>query len=103
MLIVANTKVTLFWDVMPCSVCVMDHPFFPVTLPFLNFSHFMSPQKSFSEFFSFHVPSEILLSSLFLLDSFPFYPIKRQLSLGTPAVTQLLEETGSSEMKVPVY
>jgi hypothetical protein len=66
-------------------------------------SSFLSSYTTFSKFFSLHVPSEVLLSSLFLLDSSPFYPIKKQLSLGTPAVTQLLEEKGSSEMKIPVY
>jgi len=84
--IVVNMKVTLHWDVMPCSG-----------------SSFLSSYTSFSEFFSLYVRSEVLLSSLFHLDSSPSYPIKKQLSLGTPAVTQLLEETGCSEMKVSVY
>jgi len=86
MAIVVIMKVTLCWDVMPCSG-----------------SSFLSSYTFFSEFFSLHVPSEVVLSSLFLLDFSPFYPNKKQLSLGTPAVTQLLEETGYSEIKVSVY
>jgi hypothetical protein len=87
---------------MPCSVC--------------DGSSFLSSYTSFSECFSLNAPSEFLFSSVFVLDSGPFYPFRKQLSVGTPPVTVAvpsfpteltcatkMEERGSSEMKVPLY